>query len=1128
MKTNFRKVVSVVCAIAMLLSLCTVSFINTASAAIVGTTEDTYEQILSYDFDNATGVGHVRFVDKVEYKDGAVHVKNSENGGALYFAADPDDGATFTEDKTAAKCELLKLEAGTRYKITFKYKYLAGTTDASVSLYQAKTPDAASVSDNGVIAGSADQTMDSDITAENPLTEDETTWRNYEFVFTPASSEHCIGIKPAQPHGDRKDDFLIDDVVIYKCEAAQTVITDMKYLADLYAQGENAFDDNGSTMNGAFGKRADGVTYDATTEATTFYVSSGNWNNPDGWDINFTIKDKAGNALFLEKGINYAISVEYKVLESTNKGHLGFAHARGTNTGGTPVTHLASMDYAAGYVSTDWEEYTAIVDSGDLAKTSLRLLFGGANNKVAIKNVTVTAAKPGYTFVEFNDNGNITNEVVKIGDTITKVGNNKYNAETLREEFIGWYADPNFTTPVTNYTAEYTTLYAKYPSVVLDFNVLNSWTDDKATYYDAAFSDGKMTIKYTSSGFMIPAYDAALDSASNDSYYKFVPGVTYKLTFIADSFKVYNDSDESPTTANMRFLNGNQAQGGSGRKDENYGIVVINDATKNVEKEFTFKNTQDTNLHGIAVSITSNSATVEAVFDKIIITQVSGMDQYKLGSVTFVDGGKTVATYTATDKFVCAPTLKTPDGKLFIGWYDASYNAEKGGTKSAASAPVSFAKVAKGVHVTYEARYIDDATTVIDFDIYGTKSGWTDYVVSNGTRSKNVKVTDSGNGDFYLETEHVGLNNFKSSLFDADGKKFFVYEGVEYEVTVDYEVNTEATDHAIEGSFIGLTRNYIDSFQPQAIHFDDGSTRLETLADATKKGRHTVTKSFTVSDIHVAYDGSVEGGAAARQTELSLLLYGGAVKVYSVSITPKSYTSVFTPEYDATKGKVTFSINDDGSVSVGATPKEGYVLAANGVKVVRTFKSFVKVNNDEDVKVTDGPSYGYALNTSDGKNFEFKLSDLSADVLRTASLKVDFVAADATDNAAFIGASVRNPEGTFSAGIRFRARISDATVKAADKIEFVVVPETELPESGLVKDYTGTMAVTGFAYENGGKNTVYNASIDGFTDYQVCVTGLTETTMAWNLAAAVKITYTDNTVMYFQITNNQSYNGLNK
>ena len=62
MTRNIRKIVSVICAVALLLSLCTVSLIGSTSAVIDSKDDATvvtnFETIKTYDFNNASGIAY--------------------------------------------------------------------------------------------------------------------------------------------------------------------------------------------------------------------------------------------------------------------------------------------------------------------------------------------------------------------------------------------------------------------------------------------------------------------------------------------------------------------------------------------------------------------------------------------------------------------------------------------------------------------------------------------------------------------------------------------------------------------------------------------------------------------------------------------------------------------------------------------------------------------------------------------------------------------------------------------------------------------------------------------------------------------------------------------------------------
>lgn len=1134
MKTNFRKVVSVVCAIAMLLSLCTVSFINTASAAVLGTTEGSYKDVVKYDFDNATGIGHVRFVDEFKYQDGSVYVNNGANGGALYFAANPTDGAAFTTDKTAATCDLLKLEAGTKYKITLKYKYLAGATDTGFSLFYAKNPDG-DINSNGEFAGSQSQTVDSNVTKDNPLTAD-TAWKDYTFEFTPTSSDHCIGIKPVQPNPDkykgetndngRYTAFLIDDVVIQKWNEATTIVTNMT------AHTDSKYSGYGSSTGSNGAVKSITANEDCSVTFSVSHINAPS--DTEDWFLNRTVLTSDGDVVYLEKGCKYNITVEYKIDSTTGSAYVGFSYQNGGGYSNLQVKSMGYNKHDAGYVSTDWEEFTMNINPDDLSvaegvtKIALRLTMCGNPATITVKSVTINRADPGYMFVDFNDNGNLTTEIVKIGDA-TRKGTNTYNTETLGEAFIGWYADPQFTTPVTTYSTDYTTLYAKYPSTIIDFNNVTEFENLYAKYdgVSATVNDGKLTYVGSTAGIMVLAYDADLDQTDTaNAFYQFVPGNKYKLTFVTESIS---------TNGTMRFYdasNGGQEGGRGSQRMTWYVSASSSAATYSID--FTFP--ANATHKGISLSFLSGTPTV--VFDKIIVTAITGNEEY-FANVTFNDNGKVTFVHANEGDVVVAPEAHGKDGYIFAGWYRSDYDPstasgiEKSKYDENAYGPISvIAAPAKDSPVTYNALYLDKNGVTVDFsdDWYSTN-----IVAGGNTNASNgFSIVTSDDGSKYAHFERDDNNSFKMSLV-SNGVKTYVYDGVTYDITIDYEVVKVGTT---AGAKVGVLRNKKNGFYPFALSGTGGASNIVTHTTTCEKTTGNGQK--TVSNMYIAENFSKSnainyGGTSNISNELSLHCEGGTINVYKVVVKPVSYTPVLEKYIsNVENGTVQLQLNADGTGTVTAKPADGYTLAASGVKLVRDFRTYTKTEEKEGETTyvtvavdSKAQEYSLALATTDGSEFTFDLSKLSAEMLRTLTVKVDFVSKTKADNAAFIGASIRNQSAAVTAGLRFRARISDATVAAAQKIEFVAVPENELTDcNGLVKDYTGTMLVTGVAYEKDGKNIVYDASIDGFTDYQVCITGLNESAQALKIAVAVKITGADDNVTWIQINNNQSFNGL--
>lgn len=147
MTRNIRKIVSIICAVALLLSLSVVSLTGSSSAAIPAGDEVVakWEKVKEYNFDNSSGIAYKRFIDHTSFANGALWVANSGGGGGVWFAEDPacatviDHGSANSDQKATAYTNMLKLEPNTTYKVTYKYKYLAGSNTLALGLLSPPT-----------------------------------------------------------------------------------------------------------------------------------------------------------------------------------------------------------------------------------------------------------------------------------------------------------------------------------------------------------------------------------------------------------------------------------------------------------------------------------------------------------------------------------------------------------------------------------------------------------------------------------------------------------------------------------------------------------------------------------------------------------------------------------------------------------------------------------------------------------------------------------------------------------------------------------------------------------------------------------------------------------------------------
>ena len=140
--------------------------------------------------------------------------------------------------------------------------------------------------------------------------------------------------------------------------------------------------------------------------------------------------------------------------------------------------------------------------------------------------------------------------------------------------------------------------------------------------------------------------------------------------------------------------------------------------------------------------------------------------------------------------------------------------------------------------------------------------------------------------------------------------------------------------------------------------------------------------------------------------------------------------------------------------------------------------------------------------------------------------------------AAGVKSSIRKVSGTgeayVSAGVRFRATLDSTTINDASEIGFVVIPETYAqsdPDWYLMKSngsLTNTNAKRAFVKNiDTGTEVVYNTNPDGSKDYQLILTGLTQEGAPGNLCGtkfvAVLFIKTGDTYSY-QFVRSVSYN----
>ena len=489
MTRNIRKIVSVVCAVALLLSLCAVSFIGSSSAIHLDAVESDnsaqkFETFKTYDFNNASGFGYRRYIGTFEFKDGGVTLYNNTSGGGVFFAADPahTDVVNHTEagdqQKAAASSTLLKLEAGATYKISLTYKCLAGSTKGKVGLYVA--PDATGVADSAApninkgyisVTNSENEFPES---YDSALTED-TEFRTVVHTFVVGAKDINFGLSPAMGGGK----FLVDKVVL---EKAYTVI-DKTEVYNWTTEGDTPlyYDPNDNGYASDSDKTNDDITKGSFVDAEGLHFSF-EWRKSsltyakshfkkvlvktghEGWEGENRVNRNTVGALTFKATNYYIITMKYKpeLIAAGDKAFIGIGYGKPTKEVGTfkYATHKAVLD--------DWQYLTTVVSGADIAGDRLQLTAASTKGKrcsFLVESVTVRTVNQSILLFE-TEYGELESEIGLVAPGATPSSMPVPTNLPEGKGFAGWYAgdvlvDSTWTAPVGA-----TVLTAKFVSTI--------------------------------------------------------------------------------------------------------------------------------------------------------------------------------------------------------------------------------------------------------------------------------------------------------------------------------------------------------------------------------------------------------------------------------------------------------------------------------------------------------------------------------------------------------------------------------------------------------------------------------------------------------------------------------------
>lgn len=509
MTRNIRKVVSIVCAVALLLSLCAVSLTGVGQA--FKATDTPVGGTLKLTFDGNKGVSDTSDrtncnydVDPADPNNAVFRLRtNSSNSPNLEIGKDANVSAYNGNDA-------FTLQPDTQYVITFKYKFAKGsyrnTNSLDIKLYTGVqsgwNPNVSKTElrCESVIASADNGTADSQ---GRFVLNEATAWQTFKYVFYTDRTVTKDNLYITLPNDQGSnvgnvtcyiDDFTIDVVDESSGEDMMNNHFVFNYRNDttgeVWAPNNHKILANSNT--GASYVDAAGLHF--TGSHSSAKDNSDAWRHVCGvYDV-----DNGGFLQFKEKTM-YAITVKYKFESFNGASYARLAIARSGNYGnasynmnpaafGPNNQHtLAPLVWSddATAPQSDWQYLSTVVD-GDSIKNSWLYLTMSTNlsGKAAtalIESVTVEEVRndeKGVAAISFNNgSGNFTYPmVVTAGSPVTLP---TPTTDTESVAFGGWYFDAELTEPVgADYApkAGSVTLYAMWSKDFVKVTTNNAGT----------------------------------------------------------------------------------------------------------------------------------------------------------------------------------------------------------------------------------------------------------------------------------------------------------------------------------------------------------------------------------------------------------------------------------------------------------------------------------------------------------------------------------------------------------------------------------------------------------------------------------------------------------------------------
>ncbi len=897
---------------------------------------------------------------------------------------------------------------------------------------------------------------------------------------------------------------------------------------------EGAFDTYGSATSAFTSKKldADGnMTVVAGKTNTPAAVNAAAWSNVIV-PMYSRSDDSTRAPFYIDPNKTYAVTVRYKVDKYVSASWIGIGTSNNDTESMSPVigegsrrTYCwAKSENVA--VTDGWESITGIIKDVP-AQTFLKILVCGKDDTtVTIADVEVAVIEDSMTnatMVTYNDNGQPFVRAKYIGTDVDEVGRNSDNA-AMGEKFMGWYTDAQYVTAATKISAN-SVFYAKYPTTIIDFKHMPSPTSpmgyNGTSGVKVGYQKGIYNITFANNvGAMIPAYDAA---QTRDVFYRLTQGVNYKITYY------YQASTDMQLRHTLASGAGNSGGRDTSREHGTLTVPATGTSTGGynpdqfVALSFNVKGNVTSDKTGLCLR---GNKSASFRLDKITITEITQENFENNGlkvsaKLNYNDG----ATANETVEFGYNEIVEFPiperEGYVFAGWFK-NYRLANSAV-STDDIPISIIRGSWGLKdVTYTAKWVSNETVRVDFSetpYIGTMSGGDKGGAFSIVTDEAIDAESTDNAYAMLNAPSAN-NIYKVSLFNDDGSRLYAMEGVTYRFTIRYKVTNDKNGQNLS---IGVGRSLINAYAPVAL--DDVDETMSVVAKSKNTdGFVTATADFAVKNMYDAGNGVTESGFGKLRQQLCLRINTGVVYVDYVEVTPVAYTPEYALYVDNADVDVDFQ-----NKTFTITPHEGYEIKVGSVasRVNYSDYTITPAHTDENGKAVRETCTAeekvvtkyYELNSLDnGNTYAFSLDGIAPDRINSLVFTAEVVESGTANNACVIGVSTRKDGEIVNgeekkAGIRFRGRVSNATVENADEVGFIVIPTKALAggtiEAFMKANPDSKVPAKGVVYSSE-RHIVYS-QIDGYNDYQIVISNMPEALREIELSIAMYIKNGDNT-----------------